>query len=211
MDLLQAWGRGIAPYPYRFEPMVADGGTTVIPPDGTGSLENPEDPLTGRLLRADFRAGQLSRFYSTRSFGMDAGVPRTDSQVPFTGAGSLSIAVNFIYRFQLAVGDTLFNYFLSCDADFRIYVEEFDPSLRFIRFIVPNTIDVIPHLGSGIFDTGTSRTASGNRVINGLVPTLPGNFYRIWTDVQIAMVVHGGGIVRYDVGIPFVLASFHSR
>jgi len=83
--------------------------------------------VSGRLLRANFATDPLSRFYATRSFGIDAGVSRDDAHVPFGGPGDLRISVMFRYRFRGLVTGSLFSSaFVSCDATLQIYVEEFD-------------------------------------------------------------------------------------
>jgi hypothetical protein len=210
MGLLLAFGRDATPYPFRFEPLLAEGAATLIPPDG-GGFEGPEDPLSGRLLRCNFGLNPISRFYGTRAFGMDAGVPRTEAHVPFTGAGVLGISTNFIYDFRLFVTHDIFSFFLYCDATLRIYVEEFDPSFNFIRATVPVQLNVVSSLTNGFLSTSVTHNRAGNRIINGSVNTLPGHFYRIWTDVQIALTVHGAGIVRFNVGNPFVLCGFTAR
>lgn len=206
--LLQGWGPEISPYPYRFEPLLAEGGTTVIPPEGT-IAEAPEDPRSGRLLRANFSLDPLSRFYSTRSFGMDAGVSRDDSNAPFNGPGELRIAAMFRYRFRGQISSAApSTIFVFCDATLQIYVEEFDSMMRFVRALPSST--VVASMRSGVFEFGSSMNRAGSTVRNATVPTVPGNLYRIWTDVQIAMTCHGAGIVRFEVGIPFVLAGFHA-
>ena len=206
--LLQAWGSDISPYPHRFEPMLAEGGTRVIPPEGDFA-EAGENLMSGRLLRANFATDPLSRFYATRSVGMDAGVSRDDAHVPFGGPGDLRMSVMFRYRFRGLVTGSLFSpAFVFCDATLQIYVEEFDSMSRFVRALIPSSLTVA-RMRSGVLEFASTENRAGTTVRTGVVPTVPGNFYRIWTDVQIAMTCHGAGLVRFEVGIPFVLAAFH--
>lgn len=213
MGFSQSFGPGFTPYQYRFEPLQADGGATIVPASGTVS-EGPKDPRTGRLMRCDFRADMLSRFFGIKAFGMDAGVPRETNNAPFPGAGFLNLTATFGWNFRIAVASDIFNFFLDCDASFRFFVEEFDQSGNFLGFTIPATFNAVSHLRpegflpAGMFRTIPSSGGAITTILNGRVPTVANHFYRVWTDVMIGITVHGGGIVRFNVGVNFAAISF---
>jgi len=197
---------GIQPYPLRFESQAADGHIFVMPPEGT--TEGPEPFETGRFFRAGMGTDPC-QFFGRRSFGMNAGASRSSDGVPAAVPGRLLVTAFSDYSFRFDVVATC--PFWSLTAALRISFDELDGTTMRRRVFMDDIV-VAATQSAPIQFGGTSQRATSprtGRVLNAEFNTNPGLSYRIWVDAMFRMVVHGPGVVRYNVLFPWVAARFY--